>query len=202
MKRIRLIVSLLLTIIMVTGIKFDALADGGNNTPMPTDSANNADDMQEIQERLADLPELFSQPDGYDEDELEYLKMIHESLGEIINSQSSITPNSEDTGNPPGVHVHNYVYKSDAYTYINVSHEGHNIFKTTTYKCTVCGGLTHEDSFMGSESHGSLKYQYTGSNYHSGDRHYFQYGCYCACGHCTGTEWRSKSCIGSGHVSA
>ncbi|MBQ7341373.1 MAG: hypothetical protein IJW41_04325 [Oscillospiraceae bacterium] len=45
--------------------------------------------------------------------------------------------------------------------------------------------------------HGSTTYKYTGQNYHSGTRHYYQYGDLCAdCGKYTYTEWISSACSG------
>ena len=46
-------------------------------------------------------------------------------------------------------------------------------------------------------SHGSTTYKYTGQQYHSGTRHYYQYGYLCAdCGKYASTTWTSVACSG------
>ncbi len=48
-----------------------------------------------------------------------------------------------------------------------------------------------------STNHGTSTYRDTGDNYHSGSRHYYQYGYQCdTCGEFTNTIWRSRVCSG------
>ncbi len=62
------------------------------------------------------------------------------------------------------------------------------------------GGVSYDSDiiFMLYKSqHGTTTYKYTGQHYHSGTRHYYQYGDLCAdCGKYTYTEWISTACSG------
>ncbi len=50
---------------------------------------------------------------------------------------------------------------------------------------------------IASEYHGTLSYTYTGNNYHSGGRHYYEYRATCSvCGISTTSTWRSQACSG------
>ncbi len=50
------------------------------------------------------------------------------------------------------------------------------------------------------ENHTVSSYSYTGNNYHSGTKHYFEYAGYCE--KCSGrvTKWVSGNCLGNGHI--
>ncbi len=46
------------------------------------------------------------------------------------------------------------------------------------------------------KNHGATTYTQTGNNYHSGSRHYYEYGDKCVCGYFLSTTWTSVACSG------
>ncbi len=67
---------------------------------------------------------------------------------------------------------------------------GETIAPTTYYDSTIY-------YFVYSKNHGSTTYTWTGNHYHSGSRHYYEYGYKCKnCGEFTSTTWKNEACSG------
>lgn len=95
--------------------------------------------------------------------------------------------------------VHIYAYYTYMYSYAKYNSSSHYKGKASVYRCVNCGDLLYDDDYeWTTESHSMSNYAYTGSNYHSGEKHYCQYERYCvSCGY-TETKWTSYSCPGNG----
>lgn len=128
-------------------------------------------------------------------------EMPNGHMERISGTQPVVSPNSEDQGEPPGGHMHNYVRKSEMYTYVYENSSTHIVEAVTVYECTTCGGRKLGEIIKVPENHFAARSEYNGTNYHSGNLHYFQMNIYCACGHFMGTVWLNKVCSGNGgHV--
>ena len=69
--------------------------------------------------------------------------------------------------------------------------------------CIACGHKETADPVITIENHVyNVLGSYTGNNYHSGTRHYFEYQLKCVCGYSNGsTRWKSAYCAGGNHIS-
>ena len=61
---------------------------------------------------------------------------------------------------------------------------------------------SHHEEYQRTENHYPSSYVYTGNNYHSGNRHYFQYSKYCHQCKTTILKWESAACPGNGNCIA
>ena len=78
----------------------------------------------------------------------------------------------------------------------------HILYTARDRVCKKCGEIETLDPILDPVSH-TLNYSYTGNNYHSGNRHYFEYTPYCTvCGFINPNNiWRSGYCSGGTHIS-
>mgnify|MGYP000163848013 CR=1 FL=1 len=77
----------------------------------------------------------------------------------------------------------------------------HTLQTTKAFCCNTCNAIFYRVTET-KEYHSMSGYSYTGNNYHSGTKHYFQYERHCTtsgCGH-TETKWRSANCSGGNHI--
>lgn len=93
-------------------------------------------------------------------------------------------------------HTHSY----DEYVTTFVEYIGsanyHVKFVTVRYKCD-CGAFYDINEEEKSEEHVKGTFSYTGNNYHSGSRHYFEYEGSCILCDQPLSEWRFYSCPGN-----
>ena len=84
--------------------------------------------------------------------------------------------------------------------YVFKDFDSHDVyFRQHFYDPTIGAHLYGATEFLRTESHTPGGSTYTGNNYHSGTKHYFQYRR--TCSHCTPVfyQWISANCPGNGH---
>ena len=85
--------------------------------------------------------------------------------------------------------------------YIYKNQQQHDVYLHEFYWDNTTGTIidSYHEEYQRTENHYPANYVYTGNNFHSGNRHYFQYSKYCKqCG-ATITKWESAICPGNGH---
>jgi len=110
-------------------------------------------------------------------------------------AEETTEPVSEDPIDEIIEHHHSdvvYVYKNQ---------QQHDVYLHEFYWDNTTGTIfdSYHEEYQRTENHYPANYVYTGTNYHSGNRHYFQYSRYCKQCDYTIIKWESASCPGNGH---
>ncbi len=91
-------------------------------------------------------------------------------------------------------HTHTYVFTNRYTLYDSLNSSTHRVTIEVWYKCS-CGDLDYDTSTY-TASHVFPAYQYSGYNYHSGSKHYFEMARYCNYCNYKDAYFSERSCSG------
>ncbi len=92
-------------------------------------------------------------------------------------------------------HTHTYVKHSFAIKYDDTGADKHYKYEISDYRCE-CGASYSAITSSAYLAHTFTSYSYSGANYHSGTKHYFEYARSCIyCGH-RDSYYNNVSCSG------
>ena len=123
------------------------------------------------------------------------LCLLISTMSLTVYAEETIEPIDEDPIDEIIEHHHSVV------VYIYKNQQQHDVYLHEFYWDNTTGQIfdSYHEEYQRTENHYPSNYVYTGTNYHSGDRHYFQYSKYCnQCG-ATVYNWESVSCLGNGY---